>query len=882
MNKKRLAALAMSAVMAAGTVSIPVNAADFSDGAAVQEDFTADVATQSTEPEVTEDETDAVGATITKIVDTGWTDEETDSPSVEILITYADGSTKPDKITKNTEGATFTKKTLEASCTKGAGYQWIVSYLNYTFESKEVRDDKTAGHKYEDKIEDVWNGDCSQPKPAEIPTNIDETYKGYYKVQRVGKCCTECGAWETGATYVVKEPEHLLDGKNIIEYKAGENTVLVNGDSTKVPVLNDKTEPGEYVKITYQTCLKGTTHRVEIGTETIKLSAEEDKVEDHISISNIENIDSAYATAKLTNIKDAKDLPKNEDVVLADCSKEGSYVIKYWTKNADEENDTPLRTQTVTIAAHHVTKEGPTSTVEAVNKDDQKLLTWKWDAENEKMVVANSSCVKEVEYYVVTKCASKGLDGKGCSYETKSEKRTAAKSNNHTYNLSVYNEVDNFKAGEFSALEKIVEADKEHVKIVPVTATCEKAGTVNVEFYCVACGEKAKTIEDVEVTKLGHEEVTKVENEVKATCTTAGSYTAVTSCERCGKEISKKNVVIKRLAHTNENSIELINGKPDDKLNTIKGSEASIQFVGSLVFGPYEKGDTITIINDGSTPGTNEAAELGGVYPENGETKVDGTVGVKVVTNCAVCHNHEVVLTNDVKVEVKAVTPETKNVLTGNVTAAGSITLVATYTEAGQKDITKEITLPYFSGPMDTTLAYTGLHLDVDGVYRYYVDGEFDEDYAGIVEFDNKEFFVANGVLCKDAMGVNQNVDGKWYFLSYGQVQTQHTGLAEYDGEWFYINNGVLNEDVTGLIDYDGGTFLFIEGRLAKEVNGLWQNFDGKWYFLANGQVQKQHTGLALYDGEWFYVVDGMLAEDFTGNVEYDGETFKVVNGMLR
>ena len=37
MNKKRLAALAMSAVMAAGTVSIPVNAADFSDGAAVQE-----------------------------------------------------------------------------------------------------------------------------------------------------------------------------------------------------------------------------------------------------------------------------------------------------------------------------------------------------------------------------------------------------------------------------------------------------------------------------------------------------------------------------------------------------------------------------------------------------------------------------------------------------------------------------------------------------------------------------------------------------------------------------------------------------------------------------------------------------------------------------
>ena len=49
MNKKRLAALAMSAVMAAGTVSIPVNAADFSDGTAVQEE----VAVQSVD--VTED-----------------------------------------------------------------------------------------------------------------------------------------------------------------------------------------------------------------------------------------------------------------------------------------------------------------------------------------------------------------------------------------------------------------------------------------------------------------------------------------------------------------------------------------------------------------------------------------------------------------------------------------------------------------------------------------------------------------------------------------------------------------------------------------------------------------------------------------------------------
>ena len=63
MNKKRLAALAMSAVMAAGTVSIPVNAADFSDGAAVQEE----VAVQSVD--VTEEDPDAVGADFDLSVD---------------------------------------------------------------------------------------------------------------------------------------------------------------------------------------------------------------------------------------------------------------------------------------------------------------------------------------------------------------------------------------------------------------------------------------------------------------------------------------------------------------------------------------------------------------------------------------------------------------------------------------------------------------------------------------------------------------------------------------------------------------------------------------------------------------------------------------------
>ena len=88
MNKKRLAALAMSAVMAAGTVSIPVNAADFSDGAAVQEE----VAVQSVD--VTEETPDAAGATVTSVVEKEWKNTDTATPTLIVTVTTdAEGET---------------------------------------------------------------------------------------------------------------------------------------------------------------------------------------------------------------------------------------------------------------------------------------------------------------------------------------------------------------------------------------------------------------------------------------------------------------------------------------------------------------------------------------------------------------------------------------------------------------------------------------------------------------------------------------------------------------------------------------------------------------------------------------------------------------------
>ena len=173
-----------------------------------------------------------------------------------------------------------------------------------------------------------------------------------------------------------------------------------------------------------------------------------------------------------------------------------------------------------------------------------------------------------------------------------------------------------------------------------------------------------------------------------------------------------------------------------------------------------------------------------------------------------------------------------------------------------------------------------GLALDSDGKWKVYKNNQVDINYNGIIGYAGGDFFIANGVLCSEANGL-QLYDGIWYFLSNGQVQLYYTGLVQYDHEWFYITNGILDNSKNGLVDYDGSKFLVSEGRIRYDVNGLWQDFDGKWYYLANGQVQTQYTGVVQYDGAFFYVKEGLLAAEITGAISYDGSYFKVVKGQL-
>ena len=140
MNKKRLAALAMSAVMAAGTVSIPVNAADFSDGAAVQE-ATAEAETLTVD--VVEDETPAVGDS--QVIDSRWENTNTENPKLIVRMKDDNGTYE-----FSPEAKDYKKVSTPASCESAGGYIWTVVFMDQEFKSDFVKTSDALGHDWKE------------------------------------------------------------------------------------------------------------------------------------------------------------------------------------------------------------------------------------------------------------------------------------------------------------------------------------------------------------------------------------------------------------------------------------------------------------------------------------------------------------------------------------------------------------------------------------------------------------------------------------------------------------------------------------------------------------------------------------------------------------
>ncbi len=887
LNKKRLAALAMSAVMAASAVPFPVYAEELSAGDAV----TADVLTDDA-AEAVVTETPEVGTAIDgEVAAVAYEYNESTHKVDKLVVSYGGGITEEitdaDKISQYVTVTDVKDATCQAYATATIKIEIkeFSKTFNYVGETK-------AAHVAGDKTD--WfltqGGNCAT---------------GAQAIWGEFKLCKVCGEKTGDALKTEKrDPEHT---KGAITYETQEtakengsdkvyNTKLVDGK----PALVDPSTKGGYAeKSNCTVCKAEVVEYKEITAEsyaTAKIVAKNDAT--HKS-ENIENIVGALDSYVVSDFP-LSEKKASEVFELTDCEKDGTYWVEY-AYEADNNGTVKKVYQKYTVKAHHW------NTYETVvlDKKYQNLVNVKAN-EDGTLYVENETCNQTIPYTLVTHCEATKCDndahkvGKdevelkagdiavnttAHAHVVTEVKKEVAPSDKHQLHKTT--NIDKFlKTGKSTTIANLfslwkADGKNEDVVLEVPENICELGGTVKINWVCKVCDKVVKTA-DVKINPSAHGEgVVSIENEVAPTCTTTGSKDEVTKCEFCGKELNRKTVVIAKLAHTNA-------GLTDEG--------AYITFVGDKV---VDNNGRLLTLKAGDLLGGSEIAITGGhktyryVGTAKGGAASEFGVYPTIRTNCTECGNNEVILNgkvtnvNSVKVELVSVKKQDAKGQNGYVTMKA--TYVLTDGKNTGKEITKEVTFPYYS----SMEAYTGrtepevkdgLYKDEDGVYRYYVNGELQKDFTGIIDYAGNKYLIASGELAKDVNGLwYSEADKVWYFLVEGGVRTDYTGTALYDGEWFYVSNGRLNEAINGLVPYNGGTFLFIEGRLRTDVSGLWQDINNPedWYFLALGQVQNQYSGVAQYDGGFFVVENGKLNKGYNGTIEYDGETFKVVGGQL-
>lgn len=776
LNKKKLAAVMMSAVMAASVM--PVTAFAETEGEPVAA---------------------AANAAITVV---GVTFDQ----NGKAVVTYSNNDTK------ELQGVRVTAK--PATCTEAEQLRWSVTVGNDEYRSDFTFDGAAAlGHDYVAKEETIKAATCTEPGQ-----------------KRTYEACTRCSQMKPGSEVITDTivAEHQFGGDVLTKYIDQKN-VTVDADG-KATLINDF-EDGSYVKVTYQlcqVCKKAEGNKTE---EKITVPATNRQVTARIKSGSLKNIAAGQEAELLKQFQATT--PDYSKIILTNCKEDGTFVVEY----VDAANTVIYTPDKVTVAAHHV-YNAASYTVKFKTTEDGKRCTWTYDAKKNVLNVVNNYCKdsgKTIAYDEVATCTV-------CSAKETTAK-TAQPAGTHVVNQASKSVVEaaaeaaknlanglDTKSAEYKAL-----ANLKNIKFT-TTATCDEAGVATVTYICTDCGKEASSV-SFKTTKLQHEnDKDVIENKVAATCVKDGSYDVVVYCKHCGKELSRKTVVDPKTGHSFAKD----------------GSGYGIKFTGSVVV-------------DYDSETQKGAADAAWTYGLGGYSKSFSVYPV-AYQECDTC-GEKVEVTDEVNAKKLNVVSVTKEDGKGN---PGSIVVNASYkvtTEEGKTITIKsdDVKFNYFSNMVaylernPAADALDGLHKDEDGVWRYYVNDVFQEDYVGIVEFEGGEFFVANGVLCSEAEGLNQNIDGKWYFLSQGQIQ-RVDGFAEYDNAWFMLKNGELDLNANGLYGYNGGTFLFAAGKLRTDYSGLWQNpATQEWVFLANGQLQDQYTGIAKYDGHEFKLVNGKL-----------------------
>lgn len=675
-------------------------------------------------------------------------------------IQYAEDDTAKEKPVKGSvEGKKIDAKSVAPTCDKDGFDVYLVEIGTTYAEEITVTVEKLGGEHEWEEVANSRKWADSTPKCAD---NASSTYS---------RKCKKCGTVENDVEDTETRAAHTWgeQKEEIVESSVSESNNTKYDTDGKTVVLIKDSKDGKYYIVRYKECAVcgEKTYYDENGEESesevqieVKIPAKyrEDVYAEVIDVKGLANeSDLLGKTSKDEEpvIDDEGNLLNASELVLADCSKAGSYKVEFKDKDGDT---VAFSDGYITIPAHHIYGE---VSYEFKNASDAKQVTPIYDEKDTTKIVGfkNLNCKDSITYYEVYHCVAESKGGKcnlkdckatnvpGHSDTTGSKidpakkvTKTLAPSDIHTYQ-EVKEEVEALVAEAKKANKRVDLEDLEdlllddegkqahkYVKLVG-NNICDE-GTVTVEYTCILCGKKIST--SIETAKRDHvpgDPVKDPSSVKEATCTEAGSYDTVVKCTRCGKVLSETTHVVKKKAHTN--------AKDADKVTDAVKNAILIKLDGGIVIG--------------------EGLGLEEKQQKANKVGIDGYAAeAYAYTLCGTCGGNKVKIdSEDVTITIDALNKSVHDCV------AGSITLTASYTKPNKEVVSTTKTFPYY----ETRLQYAGrmAHVpgtpEADGTVKCKICGTILEEGSGEPAHTHKEGTATRENYVKETCGVEGSYD---------------------------------------------------------------------------------------------------------------------------
>lgn len=769
LNKKKLAALAMSAVMAASTMPFPVLAEEFTDGGeatvATAEDLPGSVIPTATAT------FDGVG---------------------NATIHYADGTTK-------TQAATYVV-VQEKTCDLPEKKAWRTydSVTNQWFTSEPDTTATATGHTDEAKWEVTTGAGCETTGT-----------KTEYNV------CKTCGRKvATGRTQTIPAEGHSY----------GEPYTEITSRTNVDAGLNliDKSQDGSYVVTTYEVCTKCGDKHVR-GTETKYVYSSQTGVVSYKKTW----LDSATCniTGGITNGAVVTTLPADNSIVLAECDKNG----EYWVTSYDED-DHVVATEKHVVPAHHnesvsyvAVKTEEQSLLTPVVVDGKRVVKNTSCYKTVKYKEVTTCLTERKVISTVEKEAKPEGSHVNTSMAASREWLKNAVDADGYVDAGEYAAIMNATNQKEQNYKATVTGDCGKEVAITVTYYCEACGEALPNPVTVKCKVLSHNWTDPEITNkveptcskdgsydtvktcriCGKKEVVRTGVKIPAT----GKHSFIDS--KTGKtDYTNAHVVFTGTKVVDIDGENLINKGKEYEANglqsayrvsaaaTIKCETCGEKVVQNSVSNP------ITVIVDDITKET--AKEAGSItlratwYTPDNKTKVEETKTVPYYSSISAYFERdpEKDPINGLHKDEDGVWRYYEN---NEVT---DFTGIAEY-QGGKFFVANGVLCSdakglnlyngewYFLAGGQIQTQVTGLAM-YNGEWFFLTNGKLDRSKTGLVEYDGAKFIIAKGELQRYSGLWQDPADGTWYFAALGQIQEQYTGTAIYDGQTFELVNGKL------------------------------------------------------------------------------------------